>query len=84
MSNRALKRYHAAVWDEPLIMELGRPGRRGLVAPEPEPDIQAAVGPAEDLIPGPVAPRRLLRPFPRCPSSRSSATTCTSPRRRSG
>ena len=54
MSNRALKRYHAAVWDEPLIMELGRPGRRGLVAPEPEPDIQAAVGPAEDLIPGPV------------------------------
>ena len=54
MSNRALKRYHAAVWDEPLIMELGRPGRRGLLAPEPEPDIQAAVGPAEDLIPGSV------------------------------
>ena len=25
----ALRRYHAAVWDEPLVMELAREGRRG-------------------------------------------------------
>ena len=24
-----LRRYHAAVWDEPVVMELGMPGRRG-------------------------------------------------------
>ena len=30
-----LRRYHAAVWDEPLVMELGAPGRRGLVFPQP-------------------------------------------------
>ena len=26
-----LRRYHAAVWDEPLVMEMGAPGRRGVV-----------------------------------------------------
>ncbi len=26
-----MRRYHSAVWDEPLVMELGRPGRRGVV-----------------------------------------------------
>src|SRR5579871_1220128 len=26
----ALRRYHAAVWDEPLVMEMGRDGRRGI------------------------------------------------------
>ena len=52
MSNRTtLRKYHAAVWDEPLIMELGGPGRRGMVAPDPEPEIRAAVGKARDLIP---------------------------------
>lgn len=30
-----LRRYHAAVWDEPLIMEQGAPGRRGAVPPGP-------------------------------------------------
>jgi glycine dehydrogenase subunit 2 len=28
-----LRAYHAAVWDEPLVMELGRPGRRGFLLP---------------------------------------------------
>jgi glycine dehydrogenase subunit 2 len=28
-----MRRYHAAVWDEPLVMELGRPGRRGALVP---------------------------------------------------
>ncbi len=30
-----VRRYHAAVWDQPLIMEQGRPGRRGAVPPAP-------------------------------------------------
>jgi glycine dehydrogenase subunit 2 len=30
-----LRRYHAAVWDEPLVMEMGRPGRRGFLLPAP-------------------------------------------------
>jgi glycine dehydrogenase subunit 2 len=34
----ALRRYHAAVWDEPLVMELGRPGRRGFLLPTSDPD----------------------------------------------
>lgn len=28
-----LRRYHAAVWDEPVIMEMGHPGRRGVMFP---------------------------------------------------
>ncbi len=28
-----MKRYHAPVWDEPLIMDMGRPGRRGQLFP---------------------------------------------------
>jgi glycine dehydrogenase subunit 2 len=31
----SLRRYHAAVWDEPLIMEQGGPGRRGTIPPAP-------------------------------------------------
>ena len=46
-----LRRYHAAVWDEPLVMELGVPGRRGCHFPEPGPAVQAAVGNAESLVP---------------------------------
>ncbi|WP_263141043.1 aminomethyl-transferring glycine dehydrogenase subunit GcvPB [Pseudomonas sp. RIT-PI-AD] len=30
-----LRRYQAAVWDEPVVMELGRAGRRGVVFPRP-------------------------------------------------
>lgn len=30
-----LRRYHSAVWDEPLVMELSGPGRRGAVPPGP-------------------------------------------------
>jgi glycine dehydrogenase subunit 2 len=29
-----LRRYHAPVWDEPIVMELGHPGRRGQVFPK--------------------------------------------------
>jgi glycine dehydrogenase subunit 2 len=37
-----LRHYHAAVWDEPLVMELGREGRRGILFPEP-------TAPADDV-----------------------------------
>ena len=46
-----LRRYHAAVWDEPLVMEMGRPGRRAHRLPEAEEEVRAAVGPAADLVP---------------------------------
>ena len=31
-----LRRYHAPVWDEPIIMEMGAPGRRGQHFPRVE------------------------------------------------
>ena len=45
------RRYHAAVWDEPLVMEMGAPGRRGITFDEPEPDIAALVGDPLALLP---------------------------------
>ena len=41
-----LRRYHAARWDEPTVMELGRPGRRGVLVPPAEPAIAAQAGDA--------------------------------------
>jgi glycine dehydrogenase subunit 2 len=35
-----MRRYHAPVWDEPLVMELGQPGRRGFIPPAAEPDLE--------------------------------------------
>src|SRR5581483_3299719 len=46
-----LRRYHAAVWDEPLVLELGREGRRGIVFPEAEPEVRERVGDAASLLP---------------------------------
>ncbi len=46
-----LREVHTASWDEPLVMEMGRPGRRGMFFPPVEPGIAEAVGAAEDLIP---------------------------------
>ena len=47
----ALRRYHAPVWDEPIIMELGREGERGMIVPVVEEEIRRAVGEAEFHIP---------------------------------
>ena len=33
--------YHGAEWQEPIIMELGRPGERGVVPPAVEPELEA-------------------------------------------
>ena len=49
-----LPRYHSAVWDEPVVLEMGRPGRRGVLFPQADPEVAAAVGPAEALIPAAV------------------------------
>ena len=46
-----VREFHAARWDEPIVMELGRPGARGQVYASPEPEVAAAVGPLSDLVP---------------------------------
>ncbi len=48
-----LPEFHAAKWDEPLVMEIGRPGGRGQIFPAPEAEITQAVG--SDLIPAAMA-----------------------------
>lgn len=44
------RKYHAAVWSEPTVMELGRVGRRGVVIPPVEEEIIELVGDAGSLI----------------------------------
>ena len=41
--------FHAAKWNEPVVMEMGRPGARGQLFPAPESEVTEAVG--SDLIP---------------------------------
>ncbi len=53
-----LPEFRAAKWDEPVVMEMGRPGGRGQHFPAPEEEITAAVG--KDLIPAAMA--RMDRP----------------------
>ncbi len=49
--NGTLRNYHAAVWDEPVVMEMGHHGRRGMVFPDIDEAVTAAVGDSESLIP---------------------------------
>ncbi|HKS56276.1 MAG TPA: aminomethyl-transferring glycine dehydrogenase subunit GcvPB [Steroidobacteraceae bacterium] len=49
--NTQLRRYHAPVWDEPIVMEMGVAGRRGCHFPLPDETMQKAVGAAADLVP---------------------------------
>ena len=46
-----LRNYHAQVWDEPLLMEKSVKGQRGILIPEAEGEVKAAVGEADGLIP---------------------------------
>ena len=48
--SQPLKNYHSAVWDEPVVMELGAPGRRGILFPDTEERISSTVGEAQDLV----------------------------------
>lgn len=54
------REYHAPVWNEPVIMEMGYPGRRGVLFPPIEADIDAQIGDASELVP--VGLRRKDRP----------------------
>ena len=47
----ALRRFHQARWDEPVIFELSSPGQRGVLPPEPEAAIVQAAGDAFDNLP---------------------------------
>jgi len=52
MSNvKKSRNFQQARWDEPLIMEMGTPGERGIVMPAAEEKVKEAVGSAADLIP---------------------------------
>ncbi|WP_210482661.1 aminomethyl-transferring glycine dehydrogenase subunit GcvPB [Microvirga antarctica] len=55
-----LRNYHAAVWDEPVVMEMGHPGRRGIVFPQAEDALRAAAGSIDAMIPASM--RRKARP----------------------
>ncbi|HEY4276823.1 MAG TPA: aminomethyl-transferring glycine dehydrogenase subunit GcvPB [Conexibacter sp.] len=46
-----LPEYHAARWDEPIVLEMGRPGRRGTLVGDAEPELVAAVGDGAALVP---------------------------------
>ena len=46
-----LKKYHAPKYDEPLIMEMGVKGQRGIMIPQVDKEIDNTVGSLEDLIP---------------------------------
>ncbi|UCH01383.1 MAG: aminomethyl-transferring glycine dehydrogenase subunit GcvPB [Candidatus Bathyarchaeota archaeon] len=46
-----MKRYHQAVYDEPLIFQIGHKGERGQLVPKVEAEIQAAVGDVVSHIP---------------------------------
>ncbi|KLU20735.1 glycine dehydrogenase [Caballeronia mineralivorans PML1(12)] len=56
----ALRRYHAAVWDEPIVMEMSREGRRGVVFPDIDAVVTGLVGDPQRLIPASM--RRSTRP----------------------
>ena len=50
-----LRDFHAAKWDEPIVLELGRPGGRGQVFSAPEEAVTAMVGAAASLVPEGIA-----------------------------
>jgi glycine dehydrogenase subunit 2 len=59
-SNHRPREFQAARWDEPMVMELGAPGERGVLPPEAEPEVRAAIGDVLGRIPA--ALRRQARP----------------------
>jgi glycine dehydrogenase subunit 2 len=42
--NVKLRDYHAAHWDEPIVMEMSCPGERGIFIPLAEPEVESLVG----------------------------------------
>ncbi len=47
----AIRRFHQARWDEPVIFELSQPGQRGILVPEVENDIRQEVGDVAGALP---------------------------------
>jgi glycine dehydrogenase subunit 2 len=56
----SIRNFHAARWDEPLVMEIGRPGRRGIVFEDVEPGVRELVGDPASLVPA--SARRTVAP----------------------
>jgi glycine dehydrogenase subunit 2 len=55
----ALRRFHQARWDEPIVFELSAPGERGVLVSRPEAGVRETVG---DVVAG--LPQTLRRPAP--------------------
>ena len=45
------RRYHAPVWNEPIILEMGRRGERGIRIPEVEEEVKVGSGDASSFVP---------------------------------
>jgi glycine dehydrogenase subunit 2 len=58
MTDRHLRNYHAAVWDEPLVMELGHAGRRGFTPGTVERQVLETVGQPSSLVPPSIRRKR--------------------------
>ena len=56
----ALRRFHQASWDEPIIFDLDTPGERGILVSAIEPEVAAAVGDVAGIIPDSLARRSEL------------------------
>jgi len=54
-----IRKYHAPVWSEPLITEMGRAGRRGVLLPAVDDAVRSAIGEVQALIPPGMARRAL-------------------------
>jgi glycine dehydrogenase subunit 2 len=57
-ASAALLARHQARWNEPIIMELGSPGERGMLVPEPERELVEAAGDPVALLPEAIRRRR--------------------------
>ena len=55
-----VREYHSPVWNEPIIMEMGRKGERGILIPETEDAIIEKVGDACDTAPIGSGPYKFL------------------------
>ena len=51
MGTSRVRNYQQAHWDEPIIFELSTPGVRGIMPPEPEPEIVERVGDVRGALP---------------------------------
>ena len=51
MKKVKLRKFHAASWDEPFIMEMGKTGERGIMVPGVDSEVAQTVGETESLVP---------------------------------